>query len=115
MLNEQASDFTSYGMILSRFEIGALTMFVDSFWPGNVEFAIDQEIYNNQDPAGDILSYPPGSEDWREQPAEENDRSREEEWLEFFTKSSESKTSTLACTKPVETQTDGLFVHPTVG
>jgi len=80
-------------------------MFLEPFWPDNV--------YNNQGPVGDIsTAYSPRPEDFlrREQPAEKEDHGREEEWLEFFTKSSESNTSTLACTKPEETSTDEVYL-----
>lgn len=80
-------------------------MFLEPFWPDNV--------YNNQGPVGNIsTAYSPRPKDFlrREQPAEKEDHGREEEWLEFFTKSSESNTSTLACTKPEETSTDEVYL-----
>ncbi len=88
-------------------------MFLESFWPDNVEFTMNQEVYNNQDPIDDIsTAYSPRPEDFlrREQPAEKEDHGREEEWLKFFTKSSESNTSTLACTKPEENSMDEVYL-----
>ncbi len=82
-------------------------MFLESFWPDNVE------LYNNQGPIDGIsTTYSPRPEDLlrRERPAEKEDHGREEEWLEFFTKSSEPNTSTLACTKPEETSMDAVYL-----
>lgn len=77
--------------------------------PDDVDFATDQEIYNNQGPVGDKLTtYSTGSEDVSRREPDKVDHGREEEWVEFFTDSAESKTSTLACTKPGETPTNEL-------
>lgn len=86
-------------------------MFLESFWPDNV--ADNVELYNNQGPIDGISNtYSPRPEDLlrRERPAEKEDHGREEEWLKLFTESSESNTSTLACTKPEETSMDGLYL-----
>ena len=46
----------------------------------------------------------------REQLSQNEDHSREDEWLEFFTKSVESNTSALKCTNPGETQEDEIYL-----
>jgi hypothetical protein len=81
-------------------------MFLEYFWPDDVELATNQEVYNNQDLIDDISTdYSSRPEDilWREQPVEQEDRNREEEWREFF-----SKSETTA--KPEETKTDEVFL-----
>ncbi len=80
-------------------------MCLESFPPDRM----NQEVYNNRNPIDDIsTAYSPRPEDFLrgEQPVEKEDHDREEEWLKFFTRSSES---TLACTKP-ETSTDEVYL-----